>query len=68
MEATIEVSGLRKRFGPVLALDGMTFTIPPGQVTGFVGPNGAGNPVTELRHSSAGDGSGPHVALTRLGT
>ncbi|MGH3186093.1 MAG: ABC transporter ATP-binding protein [Streptosporangiaceae bacterium] len=46
METTIEVSGLRKRFGPVLALDGMTFTIPPGQVTGFVGPNGAGKSTT----------------------
>jgi ABC-2 type transport system ATP-binding protein len=43
MEATIEVAGLRKRFGRVQALDGMTFTVSPGQVTGFVGPNGAGN-------------------------
>ena len=41
-EATIEVDGLRKRFGPTVALDGMTFSVPPGQVTGFVGPNGAG--------------------------
>ena len=46
MEATIEVSGLRKRFGPALALDGMTFTVHPGQVTGFVGPNGAGKSTT----------------------
>ncbi len=46
MEATIEVCGLRKRFGPVLALDGMTFTVLPGQVTGFVGPNGAGKSTT----------------------
>jgi ABC-2 type transport system ATP-binding protein len=46
MEATIEVSGLRKRFGPVLALDGMSFTVVPGQVTGFVGPNGAGKSTT----------------------
>ena len=46
MEATIEVTGLRKRFGPVLALDGMTFTVRPGQVTGFVGPNGAGKSTT----------------------
>jgi ABC-2 type transport system ATP-binding protein len=46
MEATIEVSGLRKRFGPALALDGMTFTVEPGQVTGFVGPNGAGKSTT----------------------
>jgi ABC-2 type transport system ATP-binding protein len=46
MEATIEVSDLRKRFGPTLALDGMSFTVGPGQVTGFVGPNGAGKSTT----------------------
>jgi ABC-2 type transport system ATP-binding protein len=46
MEATIEVCALRKRFGPVLALDGMSFTALPGQVTGFVGPNGAGKSTT----------------------
>jgi ABC-2 type transport system ATP-binding protein len=46
MEATIEVAGLRKRFGRVQALAGMTFTVRPGQVTGFVGPNGAGKSTT----------------------
>jgi ABC-2 type transport system ATP-binding protein len=46
MEATIEVTGLRKRFGPTLALNGMTFGVLPGQVTGFVGPNGAGKSTT----------------------
>ena len=46
MQALIEVTGLRKRFGPVLALDGMSFTVRPGQVTGFVGPNGAGKSTT----------------------
>jgi ABC-2 type transport system ATP-binding protein len=46
MDTTIEVSSLRKRFGRTLALDGMTFTVPPGQVTGFVGPNGAGKSTT----------------------
>jgi ABC-2 type transport system ATP-binding protein len=46
MEATIEVTGVRKRFGPTLALDGMTFSVLPGQVTGFVGPNGAGKTTT----------------------
>ncbi len=46
METTISVSGLRKRFGPVLALDGMSFTVQPGRVTGFVGPNGAGKSTT----------------------
>jgi ABC-2 type transport system ATP-binding protein len=44
--ATIEVSGLRKRFGPTVALDGMSFTVQPGRVTGFVGPNGAGKSTT----------------------
>ena len=46
MEATIEVTGVRKRFGPTLALDGTTFGVQPGQVTGFVGPNGAGKSTT----------------------
>jgi len=46
VEATIEVSGLRKRFGSAVALDGMSFTVQPGQVTGFVGPNGAGKSTT----------------------
>ena len=46
MDTTIEVSSLRKRFGRTLALDGMTFTVLPGQVTGFVGPNGAGKSTT----------------------
>ncbi len=46
MQATIEVNGLRKRFGPAVALDGMTFTVQPGHVTGFVGPNGAGKSTT----------------------
>jgi ABC-2 type transport system ATP-binding protein len=46
MQATIEVNGLRKRFGSALALDGMSFTVEPGRVTGFVGPNGAGKSTT----------------------
>jgi ABC-2 type transport system ATP-binding protein len=46
MNATIEIDGLRKRFGPTQALDAMTFTVGPGQVTGFVGPNGAGKSTT----------------------
>jgi ABC-2 type transport system ATP-binding protein len=46
MGTTIEVSGLRKRFGSTLALDGVTFSVEPGQVTGFIGPNGAGKSTT----------------------
>ncbi|NUS16166.1 MAG: ATP-binding cassette domain-containing protein, partial [Streptomyces sp.] len=44
--AGIAVAGLRKRYGSALALDGMTFTVRPGRVTGFVGPNGAGKSTT----------------------
>ena len=46
MEATIQVAGLRKRFGSTRALDGMSFAVQPGQVTGFVGPNVAGKSTT----------------------
>jgi ABC-2 type transport system ATP-binding protein len=46
MKATIEVTGLRKRFGRTVALDGLSFTVTPGDVTGFVGPNGAGKSTT----------------------
>jgi len=46
IEQSIEVFDLRKRFGPTQALDGMTFTVAPGTVTGFVGPNGAGKSTT----------------------
>jgi ABC-2 type transport system ATP-binding protein len=43
---TVVVSGLRKRYGTTQALDGMSFTVRPGLVTGFVGPNGAGKSTT----------------------
>src|SRR5947207_11876268 len=46
MDATITVAGLHKRFGSTVALSGMSFTVQPGQVTGFVGPNGAGKSTT----------------------
>ena len=46
MEATIEVAGLRKRYGATVAVDDLTFSVHPGQVTGFVGPNGAGKSTT----------------------
>jgi ABC-2 type transport system ATP-binding protein len=42
----IEVRGLTKRYGPTLAVDGLSFTIRPGVVTGFLGPNGAGKTTT----------------------
>ncbi len=37
---------LTKRYGDKVAVDGISFTIPPGKVTGFLGPNGAGKSTT----------------------
>jgi len=44
--ASLELAGLSRRFGSVVALDGLTFSVPPGQVFGFLGPNGAGKTTT----------------------
>jgi ABC-2 type transport system ATP-binding protein len=42
----IEVERLSKHFGPVAAVDDLSFTVRPGRVTGFLGPNGAGKTTT----------------------
>ena len=42
----IEVHGLTKRYGDVVAVDDLTFDVRPGLVTGFLGPNGAGKSTT----------------------
>jgi ABC-2 type transport system ATP-binding protein len=42
----IEADRLSKRFGPVTAVDGLSFVVRPGHVTGFLGPNGAGKSTT----------------------
>jgi ABC-2 type transport system ATP-binding protein len=42
----IEAAGLTKRYGATAAVSGLSFTVPPGQVTGFLGPNGAGKSTT----------------------
>jgi ABC-2 type transport system ATP-binding protein len=44
--AVIEVNGLTKRFGAVLAVDRLSFEVRSGAVTGFLGPNGAGKTTT----------------------
>ncbi|MPZ61963.1 MAG: ATP-binding cassette domain-containing protein [Propionibacteriales bacterium] len=42
----IDIVGLTKRFGPVLAVNDISFHVEPGRVTGFLGPNGAGKTTT----------------------
>jgi len=45
-DGTLELNGLRRTYGQVVALDDLSFTVPPGQVFGFLGPNGAGKTTT----------------------
>ncbi len=46
MDPVIEISGLVKRFGSVVALDGLDLEVSAGEVHGFLGPNGAGKSTT----------------------
>ncbi|MDR1825865.1 MAG: ABC transporter ATP-binding protein [Bifidobacteriaceae bacterium] len=45
-DATIAITGLKKAFGRVQALDGVDLTVQPGEIYGFIGPNGAGKSTT----------------------
>ncbi|WP_435174497.1 ABC transporter ATP-binding protein [Halorussus sp. AFM4] len=45
-ESILEVEGLRKTFGGITAVDGATFEVEEGTVTGLIGPNGAGKTTT----------------------
>lgn len=46
MQPSIDVRAVRKSYRDTVAVDGLTFTVRPGEVTGFVGPNGAGKSTT----------------------
>jgi len=46
MAGLLELDGLEKRFGPVVAVDGISLSVPAGEVLGFLGPNGAGKTTT----------------------
>ena len=46
MERLLEVDGLERRFGPIAAVDGVSFAVSRGEVLGFLGPNGAGKTTT----------------------
>ena len=45
-ETLLELHDLAKRFGPIAAVDGLSFSVGRGEVLGFLGPNGAGKSTT----------------------
>jgi ABC-2 type transport system ATP-binding protein len=45
-DQVLELQGLSRRYGDVVALDDLSFTVREGQMFGFVGPNGAGKTTT----------------------
>ena len=56
---TISFDRLTKSYGPVLAVDGLSFDVGPGRVTGFPGPNGG--PAVHRRTAA---GAHPHLGAT----
>ena len=69
MTAALTITGLQKRYGRTIALDGLDLTVPEGVLCGFIGPNGAGKTTTfgvvgGLIHADEGSvdilGHGPH--------
>jgi ABC-2 type transport system ATP-binding protein len=69
----IQLHEVSKHYGPVRAVQGLSFTVRPGQVTGFLGPNGAGKSTTmrmmlDLDRPTAGEiliGGKPYHRLRR---
>jgi ABC-2 type transport system ATP-binding protein len=56
--SAIRVDGLAKRYGELLAVDGISFDVAPGEIFGFLGPNGAGKSTTIKMLCTLADPSG----------
>ena len=65
-EFAIEIDGLRKAFGSVTALRGLTFRVPTGSVVGLLGPNGSGKTTTVSILSTALRPDSGHAAVHGL--
>ncbi|MFW6202413.1 MAG: ATP-binding cassette domain-containing protein, partial [Gemmatimonadota bacterium] len=76
----IETDGLTKRYGELTAVDAISFRVEPGQVFGFLGPNGSGKTTTigmllgiirptagTIRLFGRTDRAGLHAARRRIG-
>jgi ABC-2 type transport system ATP-binding protein len=61
MDTAIESNALTKRYGDTVAVEGLSFSVRYGRVTGFVGPNGAGKSTTIRLLLGAPDAGGIHV-------
>lgn len=59
----IEARGLTKRYGTTLAVDGLSFEVKAGQVTGFLGPNGSGKSTTMRMVMGLDRPDGGHVTI-----
>jgi ABC-type branched-subunit amino acid transport system ATPase component len=50
MTALLEARGVVRRFGGVVALDGLDLVVQPNEIVGLIGPNGSGKTVLQCRH------------------
>ncbi|SFR08729.1 ABC transporter ATP-binding protein [Poseidonocella sedimentorum] len=71
MNGRLEITGLKKRFGGLTAVNGVSFAVEPGEVIGLLGPNGSGkttvmNMVSGALRADAGSIRFDGVELTRL--
>src|SRR3954470_13785288 len=68
MDSAIRLRGFVKRFGPIIAVDGLDLDVPFGECVGLLGPNGAGKSTTmkALTALVIGDEGEPHVLRYQL--